>query len=76
LISKSNVAKYSAKSAKGGYYPTVSASAGAGKSASEWPPDEDSWSIGVSMSLPLFEGGSRVAEVSRANAALRQANAD
>lgn len=76
LMAQSSVAMLGVKSAKAGFYPGVYASADAGRSASEWPPDNDQWSVGLSMSLPLFEGGSRMADVDRANSVVRQAEAD
>jgi len=76
LMTQSNVARLGVKSAKAEFYPGVYASADASRSASDWPPDKDQWSVGLSMSLPLFEGGSRVADVRRANSVVRQAEAD
>jgi len=76
LIQQSSIARLGVKSAKAGFYPGVYAAAGAGRSSSEWPPEQDQWSIGLSMSLPLFEGGSRAAGLSRARSVVRQTEAD
>ena len=76
LISQSNAARLGVKSSKADFYPSVYASAGASRSASDWPPEKDQWNAGVSMSLPIFEGGSRVADVSRAKSVARQAESD
>ncbi|MFA6378732.1 MAG: TolC family protein, partial [Candidatus Omnitrophota bacterium] len=48
---------------------------GAGKTGSKWAPADDQWNIGLSLSVPLFEGGLRTAQVDQAKAALRQAQA-
>ncbi len=76
LIAQKEAARLDLKSARADFFPQVYASASAGRSASEWPPEEDAWSVGVSLSFPLFEGGSRIAEVSRARSKLTQAQAE
>jgi len=76
LIAKKEAARLGSKSAKANLFPQISANASTGGSASHWPPDRNEWSVGVGLSLPLFEGGSRTAEISRANAAFKQAEAD
>jgi len=76
LVQQMNIAKLGVKSAKAEFYPGIYASAGASRSSSEWPPEQDQWSIGLSMSLPLFEGGSRSADLSRARSVVRQTEAD
>ncbi len=76
LASLSNAAAFNVKAARGDFLPQVSASAGANKSGSRWPPQTEQWNAGVALSLPLFEGGSRAAEISKARAAWNQARAD
>ena len=76
LITKKDAALFGLKSAKADFFPQVYANTSAGRTASDWPPDEDEWSVGVSLSLPLFEGGRRTAEVSRTKALFNQAQAD
>lgn len=71
-----NLASFDIKSVYADYYPAFSASAGANKSDAKWPPDKDRWNAGLSVFMPLFEGGLRAAQVSQAQAALRQAEAD
>ncbi len=74
LASRKEIAGFNLKSARADFFPRISASTSAGKSSSEWPlADEDThWSLGVSLSFPLFEGWSRIAEVERKKAALSQ----
>lgn len=76
LIAKKETARFSLKSAKADFFPQVYLNTSAGKTASDWPPDKEEWSAGVSLSFPIFEGGSRIAEVSKAKAELNQAQAD
>ena len=64
------------KSAYGDFAPELSASAGAGKKSSQWPPEDDQWNIGLSLKMPLFEGGLKTAQVSKAQALFNQAEAD
>jgi TolC family type I secretion outer membrane protein len=73
---RKNLASFDVKSVYADYYPAFSASAGADKSDVKWPPNKDRWNAGLSVSMPLFEGGLRSAQVSQAMAALRQAEAD
>ncbi|MFH0877659.1 MAG: TolC family protein [Candidatus Omnitrophota bacterium] len=75
-IFKKNAAQYGVKSAFSDFAPTLSATARTGRSSSHWPPENEGWNMGLSVSLPLFEGGLRVAEVSKARAEFRQAIAD
>jgi len=76
LSSLSNAAAFNVKAVQGDFLPQLSASAGANKSGSRWPPRTEQWNAGLTLSLPVFEGGSRAAEVSKARAAWNQARAD
>jgi len=76
LNSQSNIARYGVNAAKAEFYPGIYANAGASRRASDWPPEQDQWSVGVSVSFPLYEGGSRIANVDRAKSVVRQAEAD
>lgn len=76
LASLSSAAAFNIKAAQADFLPQLSATAGTDRSGSHWPPGSEQWNAGVSMSLPIFEGGARVAEVSKARAAYNQARAD
>lgn len=76
LIAQKEISRLGLKSVKADFFPQIYASASAGRTGSDWPPDEDEWSVGISLSLPLFEGGSRIAEVSKSKAAFKQARAE
>jgi outer membrane protein TolC len=76
MVAKKEAAKLSLKSTKADFFPQVYANAQAGRSDSYWPPDNDEWSVGVTLTFPLFEGGRRWAEVSKARAVLNQTEAD
>ncbi|MFA5320027.1 MAG: TolC family protein [Candidatus Omnitrophota bacterium] len=76
LASLSNSAAFNVKAAQADFFPQLSANAGANKSGSRWPPQTEQWNAGVSLSLPVFEGGLRSAEVSQAKAVWNQARAD
>lgn len=76
LIAQKEAARLSLKSAKAVFFPRIHANASAGRMATYWPPDQDEWSVGVSLSFPLFEGGRRISEVSRIRAIFKQAQAD
>jgi outer membrane protein TolC len=76
MVAKKEAAKLSLKSTKAEFFPQVYANAQTGRSDSYWPPDNDEWSFGVTLTFPLFEGGRRWAEVSKARAVLNQTEAD
>ncbi|MBL7131953.1 MAG: TolC family protein, partial [Candidatus Omnitrophica bacterium] len=76
LIAKKEATRFGLKSAKADFFPEVYANASAGRTDSHWPPRKEEWSAGASLSFPIFEGGSRIAEVSKTKAALNQAQAD
>ena len=76
LIVQKEAARFGLKSAKADFFPEVYANASAGRTDSHWPPHKDKWSAGVSLSFPIFEGGSRIAEVSKAKAVFNQTQAD
>ncbi|MCC6543666.1 MAG: TolC family protein [Nitrospirae bacterium] len=76
LTARKESASYSVLSAKADYFPKVYAMADAGRSEASWPPGNSSWSAGVTVSLPLFDGGNRRASVNRAESVLAQAQAD
>ena len=72
LIAQKRSAEFSLKSAYSNFYPEITGSAGANRSGSHWSPRDKQLDLGVSLSLPLFEGGLRRAQVSEAQALVRQ----
>jgi TolC family type I secretion outer membrane protein len=67
-----NAAEFGIRSAYANFFPTLTGSASAGKTGSHfWPRDEER-SLGLSLSLPIFEGGLRLAQVSQAQALYNQ----
>lgn len=60
---------------KGERWPTLTADGAVDRNSTEWPPDQTGWSVGATLSFPLFEGGRRNAEVQKAHAAYRQQEA-
>ncbi len=72
IVAKKNSAEYGIKSAQADYWPNFSGMASADRTNDNWPPENNEWMVGVSMNLPLFEGGLRSAQVSQAKALYRQ----
>ena len=60
----------------GRYVPSLRVTGGYDWFAFDWPPDEESWSLRVTASLPLFDGLQREADLSRAEAGRRVADAE
>ncbi|MBU4305168.1 MAG: TolC family protein [Candidatus Omnitrophica bacterium] len=75
ITAKKNAAFFDLKSADAESLPKVSATSGAHRSSSDWPPENDEWNIGVNVSVPVFEGGLRRSRVQSAKAAYKQAQA-
>ncbi|MFH0771040.1 MAG: TolC family protein [Candidatus Omnitrophota bacterium] len=73
---KKNSASFGVKSACGNFLPELTSAAGAGRRSSNWPPRGDQWDLGLSLSMPIFEGGLRLAQVSQAESLYRQRQAD
>ena len=72
LTAEKNAAEFGIKSAYANFSPTLSGQAGANKSDSAWPPKGKEWDLGLTLSMPIFEGGLRFAQVSQAKALLKQ----
>ncbi len=69
-------ARWQLQSAYGSVYPTLSLSLSAGLSDDHWFPEDKSGSAGLTLSLPLFSGGSRVGAIAKAEANLDQSQSD
>ncbi len=76
LIAQRNAAFFGIKSAEADFFPSLSATAGAGKTNDRWPPEYDQWNAGVTVSWPIFEGGLRKAELALAESKFRQLLSD
>ncbi|MCR4337185.1 MAG: TolC family protein [Candidatus Omnitrophica bacterium] len=72
IIAQKNAAAYDVKVNQGDAWPEISLTGGAAKSDSVWPPQDQETSGGVTVSLPLFEGGGRIARVIQAKSVYRQ----
>ncbi|MEI6297650.1 MAG: TolC family protein, partial [bacterium] len=76
LIAQKRSAEFSLRSTYANFYPEISGSAGANRTGDHWSPRDKEWDLGVSLSLPLFEGGLRLAQVSEAQALVKQLEAN
>ena len=72
LLAQRRAAEFSLKSAYADYFPEITGSVGADRTGDRWSPRDSSWEMGVSLSLPLFEGGLRGAQVAQARALVKQ----
>lgn len=71
-----NAASYNVKSAYANFSPQISGTLDADRSGSTWAPRDRGVTVGVRVSMPLFEGGLKTAQVARAKALYRQAEAN
>jgi len=76
LVAQKNAAQFGVKSAYASFLPALTGEAGVNKLGNHWSPQDDQWNAGLSVSLPLYEGGLRVAQVSQAKALLNQLKAN
>ena len=44
--------------ARSGFFPTLNLTGSTGRNGAEWFPRDDRWSVGLTLSVPLFSGGS------------------
>lgn len=73
LDAQKKSASFGINAAKANFLPELSAQAGADKNSSHWPPRDDQWNMGLTLSFPIFEGGLRLAQVDKAKALFNQA---
>ncbi|MCX5704390.1 MAG: TolC family protein, partial [Candidatus Omnitrophica bacterium] len=72
LMAQKNVASFGIKAAQANFFPQLFAQAGANRSSSHWPPEDNRWNAGLAVSFPIFEGGLRMAQVAQAKASFNQ----
>jgi len=75
-LAKKNAALFDIKSAYADFAPQLSGQAGANRRSSLWPPRNNNYDLSLSLTLPIFEGGLRLAQVSKAQAVYNQLVAD
>ncbi|MCL2335677.1 MAG: TolC family protein [Endomicrobia bacterium] len=73
LIAQYSVDSYKAQLAKtkSQWWPTLSASGSLSRRGNEWAPDNNAWSAGLSLSYPLFSGGTAIADVNTSSNMLK-----
>jgi len=76
LVAQKNAAGFGIKSTYANFSPTLSGQAGANKAGQHWSPQNDQWNLGLILSMPIFEGGLRLAQVSQAKAVYNQLEAN
>ena len=76
LIAQKEAAKFGINSAYAQYYPQIFVDGSAGNTNTIWPPDKNQYSIGTSLTFPIFDGGNTYATVKKAKGAFGQAEAD
>ena len=76
LVEQKEAAKFGLKSAKAGFFPTIYATGSESNSNTDAFPDRNQWSVGTSLSWPIFDGGNTIATVQQARAKLDQTEAD
>jgi outer membrane protein TolC len=76
-VSQKESSRYSLQAARSAFMPSVSLSTVVGNSSfSQLPPDRTDWQVGVNVAVPIYEGGSGRASVSKARAVLNQLSYD
>jgi outer membrane protein TolC len=76
LIAQKEAAKFGLKSAYANFFPQIYASGTAGNTGKQWFPDTNEYSIGTSITFPIFDGGNRIATAQKAKGVLGQSQAD
>ena len=76
LIADREAARLGIQTARADFMPKVFASTLLGKTSTRWPPNNDKWSLGLSLSVPIFEGGLQSAQLAKAKSLYSQLLAD
>lgn len=76
LIEQREAAKFGLKSAYANFVPQIFLTGSEENSNTRWPPDQNQYTLGTTLTWPIFDGGNRFAAVSQNKAALGQAVAD
>lgn len=76
LIAQKEAAQFGLRSAYANFFPQVYANGSAGNTNTRWFPDKNEYSIGTSITFPIFDGGNRYATAQKAKGALGQSQAD
>ncbi len=77
LEAKARTAHFELDAAKSAFYPELYLSSSAGRSTIDITPfDALDWNAGLTLSVPIYEGGAGKARVSRARAVVSQQNAE
>jgi outer membrane protein TolC len=75
-VAQKNAAGYEIESSRAEFVPKISLSGDIGRSGNSWPADQTDSGASLNVSLPIFEGGSRVAQLSKAKSQYRQLQAN
>ena len=75
-IAQKNAAEFNLKADYGDFAPSVSVNGSAFQAGKDLPPGQSQVSAGLTVTLPIFEGGLRKAKVAQAQALVRQLEAD
>lgn len=76
LIAKKDSARFNAAAKKSAFFPDIYASGAISRSGGEFMKGKENWSLGLTMTLPVFEGGKRVYDLRQALAQMKQAASD
>jgi outer membrane protein TolC len=71
-IAQKNSAAFSLKAAYANFSPVLTGTGGANKNGGNWEPTGNQWNLGLALTMPIFEGGLRIAQVKQAKATLDQ----
>ena len=66
-----NAATFNVKSDQSNFWPAISLQGGVNKSETRWPPGITDTNVGLNLTWPLSEGGSRIAQWDRDKSAVR-----
>jgi len=71
ITAKKNAASFNIKSDQSNFWPAVSLLGGVGKSDDQWPPRVADTNVGLKLTWPILEGGSRLAQLDQAKSTFR-----
>jgi len=76
VLAQTEATRLSWKSAKADLWPKLSVNLHGNRNSTDFSPETENWSAGLSLSLPIYAGGEIQGEIDRAESAYKQAESD
>lgn len=76
IAARREAARFAVRAAQGDFLPLLTGQAQIGRTGEHWDPTTDEWSMGLKISLPIFDGGNNYANLSMQEAYYKKIKED